>query len=126
GKNVFVFPQSVEEAGASTFEAILETAKGSDTVSENNRALGFVNVQGKPRVLLVSDDPAQGQFLTRALQAEKVNVEMRGAGGVPTQLRDMQPFDAIILNNVPAWDLSARQMRSEERRVGKGWSRRKV
>ncbi len=112
GKNVFVFPQSVEEAGASTFEAILETPKGTDTVSENNRALGFVNVQGKPRVLLVSDDPTQGQFLTRALQREKVNVEMRGAGGVPTQLRDMQPFDAIILNNVPAWDLSEKQMKS--------------
>jgi len=112
GKNVFVFPQSVQEAGASTFEAQLESPKGTDTVSENNRALGFVNVQGKPRVLLVSDDPTQAQFLTRALQREKVNVELRGAGGVPTQLREMQPFDAIILNNVPAWDLSEKQMRS--------------
>ena len=37
---------------------------------------------------------------------------MRGAGGVPAQLRDMQPFDSIILNNVPAWDLTEKQMKS--------------
>jgi uncharacterized membrane protein len=111
GKNVFVFPQSVAEAGASTFEAQLESPRGTDTVSENNRALGFVNVQGKPRILLVSDDPTNARFLTQALQSEKVNVEMRGAGGVPSQLRDMQPFDAIILDNVPAWELTEKQMR---------------
>src|SRR6476661_695076 len=110
GKNVFVFPQSVTEAGASTFEAQLESGKGTDTVAENNKALGFVNVQGKPRVLLVSNDPQQASFLVRALTREKVNVELRGAGGLPVQLRAMQPYDAIILSNVPAWDLSGKQM----------------
>ncbi|MBV9864225.1 MAG: VWA domain-containing protein [Abitibacteriaceae bacterium] len=112
GKNVFVFPQSIEEAGAATFEAQIEAPRGMDTITENNRALGFVNVQGKPRVLLVSNDPQQGQFLLNALQREKVNVELRGAGGVPEQLRAMQPYDAIILSNVPAWDLSTKQMLS--------------
>lgn len=112
GKNVFTFPQTVEEAGAATFEARLETNKGADTNSENNRALGFVNVQGKPRVLLVSNDREQTRFLTNALIKEKVNVEERGPGGLPADLRGMQPYDAIVLDNVPAWDLSARQMLS--------------
>ncbi len=115
GKNVFVFPQSVEEAGSATFEAQLEAPRGMDTVSENNRGLGFVSVQGKPRVLLLSNDPQQGRFLSDALRREKVNVELRGAGGLPTQLRQMQPYDAIILDNVPAWELSdseGKQMRA--------------
>ncbi len=112
GKNVFTFPQTVEEAGAATFEARLETKKGDDTNAENNRALGFVNVQGKPRVLLVSNEPDQTRFLTSALAKEKVNVELRGPGGLPPDLRGMQPYDAIVLDNVPAWDLSARQMLS--------------
>ncbi len=112
GKNVFTFPQNVKKAGASTFEAKLELPAGADTNPENNRALGFLNVQGKPRVLLVSDDPVQDQFLTSALNKEKVNVEMRGPGGLPADLRGMQPYDAIILNNVPAWELSGTQMLS--------------
>ncbi|HEX8834377.1 MAG TPA: VWA domain-containing protein, partial [Abditibacteriaceae bacterium] len=112
GKNVFVFPQSVEEAGSATFEAQIETRKGMDTVAENNRGLGFVSVAGKPRVLLVDNDSDQAKFLYNALRREKVNVELRGAGGLPTQLRQMQPYDAIILGNVPAWDLSVQQMQA--------------
>ena len=112
GKNVFTFPQTVKKSGASTFEAKLELPVGADTNPENNRALGFLNVQGKPRVLLVSDDPTQDQFLFDALNKEKVNVEMRGPGGLPADLRGMQPYDAIILNNVPAWELSGTQMLS--------------
>jgi uncharacterized membrane protein len=112
GKNIFAFPQSVQDAGASTFEAQIETPKGQDTTAENNRALGFVNVQGKPKVLLIDNDPAQARLLVQAMQREKLNVEVRGAGGMPTQLRDMQPYDAIILGNVPAWDLSSKQMQS--------------
>ncbi|HVF10337.1 MAG TPA: glutamine amidotransferase [Abditibacteriaceae bacterium] len=112
GKSVLVFPQTVTEAGAATFEAQLETAPGVDTVAENNRALGLINVQGKPRVLMVSGEPDQARFLVQALQREKVNVELRGPGGLPPQLRAMQAYDAIILNNVPAWDLGTKQMQA--------------
>jgi len=112
GKSVLVFPQTVTEAGAATFEAQLEIARGSDTVAENNRALGLVNVQGKPRVLMLTDQPDQARFLVQALQREKVNVELRGPGGLPPQLRAMQAYDAIILNNVPAWDLGTKQMQA--------------
>lgn len=112
GKTVFSFPQTVKESGAATFEARLEVTKNEDTNAENNRALGFVNVQGKPRVLLVSNEPDQTKFLTSALSKEKVNVELRGPGGLPADLRGMQPYDAIVLDNVPAWELSARQMLS--------------
>ncbi len=112
GKNVFTFPQTVKKSGASTFEAKLEVPSGADTNAENNRALGFLNVQGKPRILLVSSDPTQDQFLADALNKEKVNVEMRGPGGLPADLRGMQPYDAIVLDNVPAWELSGTQMLS--------------
>ena len=112
GKSVFTFPQTITEAGAATFEARLETVKGGDTNPENNKALGFVNIQGKPRVLMVSNDPTLSNDLLSALSREKVNVEMRGPGGLPGDLRGMQPFDAIILDDVPAWNLTARQMLS--------------
>ena len=112
GKSVFTFPQTITEAGAATFEARLETNKGGDTNPENNKALGFVNIQGKPRVLMVSNDPTLSNDLVRGLAREKVNVELRGPGGLPGDLRGMQPFDAIVLDDVPAWNLTAQQMLS--------------
>jgi uncharacterized membrane protein len=112
GKSVFTFPQTITESGAATFEARLEVNSKSDTNAENNKALGFVNVQGKPRVLMVSNEPDLSQNLLSALQHEKVNVEQRGPGGLPADLRGMQPYDAIILDNVPAWDLTGQQMLS--------------
>jgi uncharacterized membrane protein len=112
GKNVFVFPQEVSQAGSATFEAQIEAPRGMDSVAENNRALGFVNVQGRPRILLVDNDPNQARFMVNALRREKVDVELRGAGGLPQQLRQMQAYDAIVLSNVPAWDLTNVQRQS--------------
>ncbi len=112
GKSVYTFPQTITEAGAATFEARLETVAGGDTNAENNKALGFVNIAGKPRVLMVSNDPTLSNDLLTGLAREKVNVELRGPGGLPGDLRGMQPFDAIILDDVPAWNLTARQMLS--------------
>ena len=112
GKNVFTFPQTVQKAGAATFEALLETAKTDDTVAENNRGLSFVNVQGEPRVLVVGSDAQQTQFLSKALARERVNVETRGAGGLPLDLRGLQAYDSVVLNDVPAWELSSQQMLS--------------
>ncbi|MCS6859595.1 MAG: glutamine amidotransferase [Abditibacteriales bacterium] len=111
--NNFTFPQTVEKQGFTTFEAILETTKGRDTLFENNRGLAFVNIQGKPKVLLVEGDPrTESQWLERALRAEKVDVERRDVSGIPTRLTDFQNFDSIVLSNVPAWDLSLTQMQA--------------
>lgn len=112
GKNVYVFPQIITKAGIASFEAQLDTSKEQDTSAENNRALGFVNVQGRPRVLLVSNEPDQTRFLLSALTREKVVAEVRPTAGMPQNLQEMQPYDAIILDNVPAWELNAKQMLS--------------
>jgi len=114
--NNFTFPQTVEKQGFTTFEAILEPPKGgttNDTLFENNRGLAFVNIQGKPKILLVEGDPrADSPWLERALRAEKVEVERRDVSGIPTRLTDFQNFDSIVLSNVPAWDLSLTQMQA--------------
>lgn len=111
--NNFTFPQTVEKQGFTTFEAILETTKGRDTLFENNRGLAFVNIQGKPKILLVEGDTrADSQWLERALRAEKVDVERRDVSGIPTRLTDFQNFDSVVLSNVPAWDLSLTQMQA--------------
>jgi hypothetical protein len=69
-----------------------------------------VNVQGKPRVLMVTPNDNNASYLIKALQSEKLTVETRRTGGLPTHLRDMQAYDAIILNNVPAYEFSSKQM----------------
>ena len=48
GKNLFTFPQTLEEAGFYGYEVQVEAA--GDTVAQNNRATGFVSVRGTPRI----------------------------------------------------------------------------
>jgi uncharacterized membrane protein/Mg-chelatase subunit ChlD len=110
GRNAFTFPQAVNEPGTANFEAQIEVPKGADTQAENNRGLGFTIVAGKPTVLLIDDDASQSRFLFDALKKEKVNVERRSSAQAPRELRDMQRYDAIILGDVPAWQMTEKQM----------------
>jgi hypothetical protein len=88
GKNVLVFPQSVEEAGSATFEAQIEAERGMDTVAENNRGLGLCQRAGQAARAAGGNDSVQGKFLADALKARKVNVETRGPGGCPASASD--------------------------------------
>jgi uncharacterized membrane protein len=110
GRSAFTFPQSIERAGAVSFESQIEVARGLDAQPENNRALGFTIVRGQPKVLLVDNDARQSRFLSSALRRENVKVEVRPSSGMPRELREMQAFDAIVLGDVPAWEMTEKQM----------------
>ncbi len=111
GKNVITLPQKAETPGFYTYEAILTTGVGQDTLSENNRAMSFVKVQGKPRILAVEGVPGQEKYLTRALQAQKVDVDVRPPAQIPTQMAQLLSYDAVVLSDVPASALTQTQMK---------------
>jgi Mg-chelatase subunit ChlD len=110
GKNVFSIPQKAEQPGFYTYEAVLTTAAGQDSIGENNRAMSFVKVQGKPRILAIEGAPGQEKFLARALQAQKVDVDVRAPGQLPTQMAGLLGYDAVVLSDVPAAALTRPQM----------------
>jgi Mg-chelatase subunit ChlD len=116
GKNVLTLPEKSDEAGFLTYEARLEMPGEQDTVPENNRAVSFVRVQGRPKVLLVrSGDPAADaldRYLPQALRAQNVDVDAVSAAALPDQLAPLLGYDGIVLSDVPADVLTEAQMRT--------------
>ena len=108
GKNLFTFPQTLPEAGFYSYQVQVEA--DGDTVPQNNKAAGFVNVRGDPRVLLLSSDPAQDRTLAAALRSGKLDVQLVGLDRIPSTLAEMQSYDELILSNVSAGDLGRDRM----------------
>lgn len=123
GKNVFVFSQNLTKPGFYTYEARLEVAR--DGVPENNRALGFSLVRGRPRLLYVEGDPGQQQYLAAALRQQQIEADVANPTGIPRNLAEFQNYDSILLSNVSALSLSAQQMKliqSNVRDLGQGFA----
>lgn len=95
-------------------DKVIEIAVGvraaNDTLADNNLASTHTMAAGTPRVLLIADKPEQARFLARALQSENIQLDVRPITGVPNDLGELQNYDLVMLDNVPATDLSQRQM----------------
>jgi uncharacterized membrane protein len=115
GKNLFTFPQTLPEAGFYSYSVHLDAA--GDRLPQNNKASGFVNVRGDPRVLLLSAEPDQDRSLVEALRASKLEVKVAGISTIPTTLAEMQSYDSIFLSNLAAGDLGGEYMRLLESAV---------
>lgn len=103
GKNLFSFPQKLDEPGFYAYRVVLEV--DHDPVPQNNRAAAFVQVRGRPRVLMVSPKPAEDQFLLEALQSADFELRQVAPNALPDNLVELQSYDSIFLCNVAAGDL---------------------
>lgn len=108
GKSVLTFQQSIDEPGSYEFEAILEC--GRDTRMQNNTALAYTMVKGKPKVLYVEGVPGQAKYLAEALGSTDIEVEARDRSGIPSTLAQLRGYDMLVLSDVPAYGMSAEQM----------------
>ncbi len=94
-----------------------------DTISQNNEAAVFVNVQGPPHVLVIEGSPRAGHNITSALQATHIDVSVGVPVDVPTTLEGLVNYDAVVLADVPAVDLGTTRMQvlqSYVRDLGRG------
>ncbi|MCX8155017.1 MAG: glutamine amidotransferase [Verrucomicrobiae bacterium] len=115
GKNLFSFPQKLEQPGFYSYRVALEVE--GDQVPQNNRASAFVQVRGRPRVLLISHQPAEDAPLQAALRSADFEVRHIAADSAPDALVEWQSYDAILLSNVAAGDLGLDRMRLLESAV---------
>ena len=115
GKNLFTFPQTLDVPGFYAYDVRIEAP--GDTVPQNNRALGFTSVQGHPRVLVVSSDPARDATLAAALESTQLEVVLADIGRFPDTLAELQSYDSIFLCNVAAGDLGDALLRLLESAV---------
>jgi uncharacterized membrane protein/Mg-chelatase subunit ChlD len=113
GINVKTLRQLITEPNFYTFSAEFIPEKGSgDRRAINNVAEGFTHARGKAQVLLIEGARGEHAELVKALREKEIEVKVLaapkidGSGGVggdplPTDLAQLQPYDTVILGNVP-------------------------
>src|SRR6266851_759559 len=121
GEQEVSFSMLAPSPGFHTFRITLEAPL--DTITQNNEAAAFINVQGPPNVLVVEGQPGAGQNIIAALRATKINVAVVTPSEVPISLQDLASYTTVVLADVPALDLGPTRMQvlqSFVRDLGRG------
>src|SRR5205823_7818831 len=106
---------TLNEPGFYSYTVYVEAP--GDNVPQNNRATGFTNVRGDPRILVVSDEPEKDGTLVSALQSARLEVKSANMVNFPNSLAEMQSYDAIFISNLSAGDLGDQSMKLLESAV---------
>jgi Ca-activated chloride channel family protein len=115
GKNLIKFKSDAKHAGATTYRLTLAKFE-HDTEKQNNVAVMTAPVKGRPNVLYVEGgilrEPGQAGHLQRALEHENIDVTVRGPNGIPSNPKELEKFDLVLVSDVPAHLMGAGQMQA--------------
>jgi uncharacterized membrane protein/Mg-chelatase subunit ChlD len=129
GINVFTLKQTINEPNFYTFTAeFVPDQNSGDRRAVNNVAEAFTHARGIGQVLLIEGTRGEHPELVKALREKKLEVtvlaagEVQGSGSVggdplPTDLAQLQPYDTVILGNVPKDALTEAQQKMIEANV---------
>lgn len=92
--------------------------EANDGFYQNNQFGAFTRVEGDPRVLVVSNDPNETQYLLPALEESGIQVDTTTVDRMPTGVAPLTNYDSVVLVNVSALDLSIGRMEAIESYVG--------
>jgi Ca-activated chloride channel family protein len=115
GINRVSFRDSLRERGSHSYELLVESP--ADTLAENNLLQGVVEVKGPPKVLLLSAQKESQRFLAHVLHVQGYAVTEAAPDKQPLTLAELSSFDLLVLDNVPAFQLSNAKMESIEKYV---------
>ena len=106
--NTVEFDVPMTVTGTSFWQA--ELIPDKDHFPLNNQAAATVEVTGKSRVLVIHRIPKEMRGISRALQEQEFDVDVRGENGLPDTMDALLSFDAVVLADIPATSMSTRQM----------------
>jgi uncharacterized membrane protein len=115
GTNQVNFRENLQERGSHAYELLVEAR--DDTLAENNLLQGVVEVKGPPRVLLLSAQKEGQRFLVRVLHVQGYAVVESRPEATALTLPELSSFDLLVLDNVPAFQLSHLKMENIEKYV---------
>ena len=120
GLNRVVFKSEAKNAGFTTYRAILDTPK-EDAEKANNETVASVPVRGRPHVLFIEGEadrnPKAASYLKASLDKENIDVEVRGPRGLPSNVKELERYDLVLLSDVAATFVGMNQMIALERYV---------
>lgn len=109
GHNALLVQDQVKEPGFYRYRASLTAAK--DTDPRNNVGMAFVSSKDRMRVLVIRGKTADESF-SSALEKGGISVDRRTPATMPNRPDQLQPYDVVFLNNVPAQDFAEAQIES--------------
>ncbi|MBM4262212.1 MAG: VWA domain-containing protein [Deltaproteobacteria bacterium] len=115
GNNTVSFRESLTQRGNHSYELTVESA--DDTLAENNLLQGVVEVKGPPRVLLVSSEKESQGVLARVLRVQGYAVVESTPATARLTLAELAAFDLLVLDNVPAFQLTHAKLENVEKYV---------
>ncbi|MGB1125380.1 MAG: VWA domain-containing protein [Phycisphaeraceae bacterium] len=111
----------ISSAGVNTFDAIFKPdadAGLANSIVANDTGQAFTLVAGPGKVLVVDGVNGEaGKILPRALAERGIETIMAPVTAMPSRLRDMRDFDAILFHNVPADNVPPKVQRNLTRYV---------
>ena len=114
GKRVFTIREQIEAPDFYNYQAeFIPDDIARDPVTQNKRATAFTHVRGRGQVLLIEDqdDPGQFAFLVDRLRHENLQVTVQSTKDTFTSLGELQPYDTVILADVPSEGFTEDQMK---------------
>lgn len=114
-ENLVTLDVPMLNAGQTHWTAELHTEQ--DHFAINNQATCTVTVSGKPRVLILHQTPRRMRAFVKAMTEQDFEIDLRGARGLPQDLAALLAFDAVILADIGATDMSLDQMELLKRYV---------
>jgi uncharacterized membrane protein len=113
GRHVYTIRRQIDQPDFYTYEAqFIPNQAGDDALRQNNRATTFAHVRGSGQVLLIEDSEHRGehQLLVDRLRAANLEVKVDSSDQLFASLAELQPYDTVILANVPREDFSESQI----------------
>jgi len=108
GINRIGFETLVGDTGPITLE--VELRVDGERFVDNNTFRESLVVVGQPRVLYIEGRPESAHYLADVLEMEGIEVDTIEVSGVPTNVNQFDAYDAVILSDVRADELTGGQM----------------
>lgn len=107
GHNALLVQDKVKGAGFYRYRATLTADKDGDP--RNNVGMTFVSAKDRMRVMVIRG-PTADDSLAAAIEKGGISVERRTTATMPNRSDQLQPFDAVFLNNAPAQNFADAQI----------------
>ncbi|MDA1013200.1 MAG: VWA domain-containing protein [Planctomycetota bacterium] len=107
GQNQLLFRDQPEKPGFYKYTVKLDVL--GDPLEENNVGAGVLRVDAGPKLLVLNHDGAEDN-LVRAMKAGRIPVDVAVAAEHPMTQDALDPYRAVILENVPAGTLGRVKM----------------
>ncbi len=115
GSNPVTFRDALTERGNHSYELLVDSP--DDTLAENNLLQGVVAVKGPPRVLLLSGQKQSQRVISNVLEVQGYTVVQAAPDAQSLSLAELSGYDLLVLDNVPAFQLSHAKMETIEQYV---------